>query len=59
MAAKVQKAIEGDMNKLEKKKLVIEVTEASKDLLFLRDIEKCMHDFEGCDAEIERRVKDE
>ncbi|MCQ1530179.1 hypothetical protein [Lutispora saccharofermentans] len=56
--AGVKEAIEEYLMRLEKEKLIKEITEASKDPLFLKDIEECIHDFEAPDAETARRATD-
>ena len=52
--AGVRKAIEEYTRKLEKEKLNKELRKASKDPLFLRDIDECTNDFDALDAETGR-----
>jgi len=55
VTAGVREAIEEYTKKLEKEKLRKEITRASRDPLFLKDIEECARDFEATDAEAEGR----
>ncbi|HAG09784.1 MAG TPA: hypothetical protein DCK87_09560 [Desulfotomaculum sp.] len=56
--AGAKEALEEYTKRLEKQKFKTEMMEASKDPLFLKDIEKTMTDFENLDKESSGRIQE-
>lgn len=54
--AGVREALEEYTTKLKKEVLAKEMEKASKDPLFMKDLEDCMNDFDAVDSEISRRM---
>ena len=57
--AGVREALEAYVTRIEKEKLRNEMIKASKDPLFMRDLNESIEAFEASDAEIERGLKND